>query len=200
MAETLLPLLLDAAMLFSTVAALLGVVAGLWLLLHPGSFLRLSRRANRSYSLRRRLRPLEIRRSADRYIYRHHRGFGLFVILASCYTLYRLLFHLGDSRAAQLLGEHLNPHLGGWIFNALIAFLILAHLFTAIVGLVIHNRPSTLKSLEEQANRWISTRERSRWLDKPIHLPDQLLQARPRQTGLLLLLPSLYLATLLLTA
>lgn len=194
----LLSILIEAGTAVGLLAAGAGLVCGLWLLIAPAGFARLEQRASRNISLRRTLRPLEISRNLDRYIYRHHHGLGLLIIALSSITLYRLLFHFDIAQGARLFADLLPHGLSGALFSALHLALILGHLFAIVTGLVLYLRPSALKGLEASANRWVSSREKSRWLDTPHTFPSRLMQSHPRLLGLGLMLLSLYLASLLL--
>lgn len=193
----LLTILIETGTALGMLAAASGLVIGLWLIIAPVSYARLEERASRSISLRRALRPLEISRNLDRYIYRHHHLPGLLIIAASSYTLYRLLFLFHPEQGQHLLAGLLPAPLCEALFNALQLTLILGHLFAIVIGLVLYLRPSALKGLESGANRWISSREKSRWLDTSYNLPARLIESHPRLLGLAVLLLSLYLATLL---
>ncbi|HEY9148910.1 MAG TPA: hypothetical protein VIQ22_07845 [Gammaproteobacteria bacterium] len=193
----LLSILIEAGTAMGLLAAGAGLLCGLWLLIDPASFVRLEQRASRNISLRRPLRPLEISRNLDRYIYRHHRGLGLLIIAASAFTLYRLLFRFDNVQAAQLFAGLLPTPLLEALFSALHLALILGHLFAIVTGLVLYLRPSALKGLEAGANRWVSSRQKSRWLDTSYTFPSRLMLSHPRLLGLGVMLLSLYLATLL---
>lgn len=186
-------LLFDSLMLFALVAAVVGLLIGLWLLLSPGGYNRAAEIANRSFSLRRALRPVEISRSIERFVYRHHKPIGLAIILGSIFTLYRTLFELTPERLAGLLTHDTSLSGATWVFQALLITLIITNLFAMVVGLVIHIRPSALKPFEAGANHWVSVRRKTRWLEQRINITDHLLHARPRTMGFFLTLLSAYL-------
>lgn len=194
---TLFPLLFESIMALAMLAAIIGLITGIWLLVAPNSFNVIEQKSGRTFSLRRTLRPLELVRNIDRHIYRNHQIVGLAIIAASVFTLYRVLFDVTDGRAATLLNDLFTPALGEWLYSSLELLLITTHLFTIVIGLVIYVRPSALKGLEARANHWITAREHTRWLDTQYNLPDRLLQSYPRQLGFLLLLLSIYLISLL---
>lgn len=194
--DVLVPILLDSVMLLAAVAAILGLVTSLWMLLSPTSFARLEEIASRSFSLRRSMRPLEISRNIDRHIYRHHKLFGLVVILASTFTLYNLLFSLETGRLASLIGHQFPAPIAGWLIEAINLFLIAGNLFAIVIGLMIYVRPSALKSFESRANQWVSLREQTSWLETRFDFPDKLAKTQPRIMGVVLLLFSVYLMSL----
>lgn len=193
--SVLLPILFDAALTLAAIAAVIGVLTSLWLLLFPDSFAKFEAAASRSFSLRRTLRPLEISRNIDRHIYRHHKLFGLLVILASTYTIYSILFSM-PSRIDTFISVRFPPLAAEWILNTLNLFLLLGNLFAIIIGLVIHTRPSALKDFEARANRWVTLRRQTRWLENRIPFPERLTRTQPRLTGFVLLIFSIYLMSL----
>lgn len=193
-------LLFDSVMLFALVAALVGVAIGLWLLLSPSGYSRAADIANRSFSLRRALRPVEISYNIERYIYRHHKAIGLLLILGSIFNLYQTLFNLSPGKLPRLLSDATSLSGAQWLFEVVILLLIVTNLFAMIVGLVIHIRPSALKTFESGANQWVSVRKKTRWLEQRFNITDNLLHSRPRSIGLFLLMISLYLLLIVLVA
>ncbi|MCW8827821.1 MAG: hypothetical protein OQK94_02065 [Gammaproteobacteria bacterium] len=201
--STLLSILLKTGTAVGLLAASAGLLIGLWLIIAPAGYARLEERASRAFSLRRALRPLEISRNLDRHIYRHHRSLGLLIIAASSFTLYRLLFLFDPAQKGLPLFAGLLPHaryeaLSEALLSALHLALILAHLSALLIGLVLYLRPSALKGFEATANRWVSSRQKSRWLDTPYNPTARLMESHPRLLGLTVLLLTLYLASLLL--
>lgn len=195
--EILLPILFDSGMLLAAIAAVVGLVISLWLILFPNNFARFEEIASRSISLRRSMRPLEIARNIDRHIYRHHKSFGLLIIIASTYTIYTLLFDIMPSRLENLLGLQLSPVIASWLLHAFDILLLCGNLFALIIGMIMYVRPSALKNFEARANQWVSLREQTSWLESKVDLPDKLIRTQPRTVGLVLLIFSIYLISIL---
>lgn len=80
--------LLDALVLSALLGALFAAFVSLFLLLRPSMLRDFEHGANRWVSLRRGLKPLEIRRSGmDEYIFKYNRQAGVLLVLGSLYTL-----------------------------------------------------------------------------------------------------------------
>ncbi|MDO8413908.1 MAG: hypothetical protein Q7S51_09000 [Gallionellaceae bacterium] len=79
---------IDALVLISLIGAVLVFIVSLFLLFRPSLLRGLEHGSNRSSSLRRALKPLEIPRTGvDEYVYRNMQWVGVLVLLGSLYTL-----------------------------------------------------------------------------------------------------------------
>ncbi|GAB1234133.1 hypothetical protein [Ferrigenium sp. UT5] len=87
--------LLDALVLSALLGALCAAFVALCLLFRPSLLRGFEASANQWLSLRRALKPLEIPRDTlDRYVERHARQAGLFLLLGGLYTLVLLAYSL----------------------------------------------------------------------------------------------------------
>lgn len=85
--------LLDAMVLSALLGTLLAVFVSLFLLLRPSMLRDFEQDANRWISLRRGLKPLEVRREGlDEFVYKYARQAGILLVLGSLYTLALLTF------------------------------------------------------------------------------------------------------------
>ena len=88
--------LLDALVLSALLGALLATFVGLFLLLRPSMLKDFEQLSNRWLSLRRALKPVEIRREGvDEYIFLHSREAGILLLLGSMYVLALLTTWIG---------------------------------------------------------------------------------------------------------
>ena len=91
--------LLDALALSALLGALFAVFVSLFLLMRPSMLRDFEQGANRWVSLRRGLKPLEIRREGlDEYAFKFNRQAGILLVLGSLYTLVLLTFWLSHYR------------------------------------------------------------------------------------------------------
>lgn len=81
----------------------------------------------------------------ERWIYRHHRLFGLLVVLTALACIWQLL----------KLELAVSPTAGG-AWDVFAWLLLVGQAFNLAVGLVVLTRPSLLKPLETLTNRWHS--------------------------------------------
>lgn len=88
--------MLDALVLTAMSGALCAILVALFMLFRPSLLRGFEEEANQWVSLRKSLKPMEIsRHGLDRYVLRHARLSGIFLILGSLYTLLILIFWLG---------------------------------------------------------------------------------------------------------
>ena len=91
--------LLDALVLSALLGALFAAFVSLFLLLRPSMLRDFEQGANRWVSLRRGLKPLEIRREGlDEYTFKYNRQAGILLVLGSLYTLALLTFWFSHYR------------------------------------------------------------------------------------------------------
>lgn len=89
------------------------------------------------------LRLLDRQWSIERFIYRHHRAFGLIILLVGVFSIWQL----GRTELRQLPGNSAT-------MTALLWILMAGQAFNLLMGLFILLRPSLLKPLEALGNRW----------------------------------------------
>lgn len=91
-----LGLLLDTFIRVNLMGAVFVLIISLFLLFQPSMLRGLERSANQWYSMRRKLKPLEISRSGvDEYVFRNIRLTGVLLLFGSLYALAGLAFWLG---------------------------------------------------------------------------------------------------------
>ncbi len=189
----------QASLLLLIIGSAFTLLYALLLIVSPQRALLLNRHADRWISMRKPTRPLEIPRNIDHHIYRHHRWIGLSVLLSASYILYQFAFVLKPAAAVQALSDNwLSAAIAAWLLDALQWFFVPASLLLIPFGALLALRPSTLKGLEQHSNRWISSRKLLHGIDKPYPVGEGWLLGRPRQLGLILLITSAYILTLLL--
>ena len=167
----------------------LTLLCGLWLMLAPNALMALSQRLNRWHSTERLASTLNRRIHWERLFYRHHRGFGLFLLLGSLYILYR---QFGADNLTVTLPPWAGHPLATWLLSASRLFALIGALLTLAVGAIVFQRPSLLKGLEQASNRWIETEKPLEAMsDKHIEL-DAHLNLHARTVGALITLGSAY--------
>jgi len=171
--------LFDSAMLFMKISIALVWLFGLITVLAPHLSLSLQRHLNVRFSARKITRPLEVPLSIERYIYRHARPVGVLLMLGAA----GLLLLNG-----QLPGhvQTNTPAVWAWLVESLYWFLWLSGIAIFFIGLACVFRPSLLKPLENKANQWVSTRQKTRFLSHDYAPLDTLLRQYPRLTGVLI--------------
>jgi len=117
----------------------------------------------------------------EKFLYRHHRVIGTAVI-AGALTLLTLIVKLHDAFASSTWSHILGIQLA-ILFSWALAILAL------IIGIFLLIRPSALKGIEVQANRWIGPSPATSLIEKPaVKGINALILRFPKHTGILLLL------------
>lgn len=192
--------LLDAAAVLGLTLLAACAAYALALILAPRAANLAGDALNRRISGRRAMRPLEIPRPTERAFYRHHRLLGTALLLAV--TFFFLLYFLSFPRDSLLvsLTRQYGKAAGEAFFQATEWFFLLANGLIAAFSVLVLVRPSLLKPVETWANRWISTRQALKGLEREHDPLDRFVLRHPRLTGALLLAGVLYVAVGLLVA
>lgn len=192
--QPLLDATLKTALIVGFGGSLLAIALGLLLLLAPATYLGLAARLNTWISLRRGMKAVEIPRYQERSLYRHHRLFGLLVIIGALYTLRYFLLDFDRAIALKALrGQFdLSAQVLDWLLDAGSLVLVVCNLLVLVIGGIVLVRPSLLKHVEAWGNRWVSTRHATRILDSEYHGLDRLTARHPRGMGLLLVIGGMY--------
>ncbi|MDZ7803404.1 hypothetical protein [Thiohalophilus sp.] len=194
---------LDSALLQGTLTVLgillvLTALYGLMLLVSPNLGLRFNRSLSQWFSLRRLGQFLDRQFHIERYFYRHAKLYGLLLIVGSGYLLYRLFFDFPLENYAGILPGILPTDVWGWLLETLRIFLVLIGIFTLYIGLVVLIRPSNIKGLEQQANRWIATGQRPSSAGYNTAALDNVAARAPRLFGGIVFLASIVILFILL--
>lgn len=181
--------------IFLLLGALLGVLLGLLLIFKPQSLDRVSRVANRWISTRHLSQWLDRSISIERWFYRHHRAVGIAVVLGAVYIFVYFSMLFDRVYILQRWSGRLpaSAQLLDGLLNALVLGALTGGAVALIAGLFLWLRPSLLRGVEEQANRWMSSRRATKVLDVPHGQVDVFVLQHAQKAGWLLLLASIYL-------
>lgn len=169
--------------------AIITLITGLIMLIAPAKVHAFAERLDLNISTDKYFDVLDRTKYIDRFIYRYHRIFGLFIILGASYTLYMLAPAQGTYQA---LPEIINPVITAWLYDALIYALLLLSIIAIVIGSIILIRPSAMKTFEAVMNNWKDTSHLVKPLDKQRYVEQQKPLKRPRVYGLIVLTGSLY--------
>lgn len=179
--------------IFLIVGSLMGVAVSLLLIFRPHLMVRINRVANRWISTRHLDQWLDRSVSIEHWFYQHHRPLGILIVFGACYIL--VYFGLLFDKPIAL--QRLAGYAPSWQLDILLDALALASLVGAVValfvGLFLWLRPSLLRGIEEEANRWISWRRAAKPLAISRDQVEQFVAGHAKRLGWLLLLGSIYL-------
>jgi hypothetical protein len=190
-------LLKDFAFFTAFTLFFISLVVGLLLLLRPSIVLRLNSRVAKKFSLRRMSKVIEVPNHVDYLFYRHHRILGIIVSLVSAYVLYYFLVIYDPVVLADAVKAYRYAFVYEIVINAGRLFMLISATVILLLGVAIFIRPSQLKSVEQWANHWVSTRKSAQSLSVEHDQLNQLAFKYPRLTGSIIFLLSLYAAIFL---
>lgn len=186
--------LAEALLLSLALGLLLSVLVGLLMVLRPSRLFSLNERWSRWVDTSRQFSALDRPRSLERLFYRYHRISGALITLGSSYVLWQWTFAYRRDGVFGMLGSRwAQPELN-WAVTAGEWITVGLHILILTIGLIILLRPSLLRSLEVEGNRWHEARIPGA-LDQPYISVERLLQGHPRLAGVVLLLVSTWCLT-----
>jgi hypothetical protein len=183
----------QALAIFLLVWALLGILVGLLLILNPRLMQSINRVANRWISTRRMNQLLDRSISIEHWFYRHHRAVGMIAAAGAIYIFVYFGLLFDKATAIRRLSDSAMAGVVGGLFDALVLSSLICAAVAFMVGLFLWLRPSMLRDIEAEANRWVSLRRATKALDVPRDQVDRFVARHSRRVGWLLLLGSLYL-------
>lgn len=169
--------------------ALITLATGLFMLMAPDKIHSLAVRLDKTISTEKYFVAFDRAKHIDRYFYKYHHVFGIFIIMGATYTVFMLTSSQGSY---QTLPELINPVISSWLYDALVFTLLLLNGLVILIGFIIIFRPSALKAFEAKMNIWRETSDLIKPLDKQRYLEQQRPLKWARLYGLIVLSGSLF--------
>lgn len=163
---------------------------GLCFLLLPAQMIRLSLKLNQWISTEKFFNKLEEQRHGERFLYRHHVIFGMFLITAAAYIFYSFMFSFNPEKFS--ISIFTSTSANQWLIQSLVFINLLLSFLIFLIGIIVTIRPSVLKGFETVMNRWIIVDDSLKKLDVQMKVPDTMFTRRPRLMGLLIVIGSIY--------
>ena len=179
--------------IFLLIGALLGILLGLLLIIRPQLMQAVNRAANRWISMRRMNKLIERSISIEYWIHRRHRPLGILIALGATYILIHFGLLFDKAPSLQRMTSYLPVQMADGLLDALVLAALTGGALALWAGLMLWLRPSLLRSIEEEANQWITLRRTTKVLDVPHDQVDSFVLNHARKVGWLLLLGSIYL-------
>lgn len=179
--------------------SVVSLAAGIVLFFSPLRLKHLNDVVNNYLSGRRTIKPLEIMRSMDIYVYRYNKVVGSLAFVGSLYSLYTFVlrfpihFFTGVHSYATQADFFLSIVLESARYSVIISTAIGIPLWILLIF-----APERLKKVSKTLNRWISTRLMLRPLERMHYNTDSLIFKHHRAFGFLFVLgPAFILFTFL---
>lgn len=185
-------ILWQAAATFLLGVSVLGVLAGLLLILRPQLMLAVNRSASRWISTHRLNLMLDHSVSVEHWFYRHHRVFGMIAVLGAAYLFIHFGLLFDKAAVLQRFSGHAPLRLLEGLLDALVLCTLLGAAVAFMTGMFLWLRPSLLRGIEASANKWVSTHRAIRALDRPRDHVERFVAYHAPRVGWLLLLGSIY--------
>jgi len=180
--------------IFLLIGALMGVATALLLIFKPQLLQRVNRVANHWVSTRHISQLMDRSIRTERWFYRHHLVMGPLVVVGAGYMLLYFGWLLDRAAALRALGGYIaNPPLASALLQALLLFALIGAVVALLIGAVYWVRPSLLRGLETQSNRWVSSRKATKVIDVTHEQVDLFVVQHAQGVGWLLLAGSVYL-------
>lgn len=167
-------------------------LVGLITLIAPSLVLRAGGVLNRWISTEQVFRDLDAPRPTERFFYRHHRIFGILLMLGAIFVAYSFGFALDISRLEGKFMLFGSRNIADWLLESLVMLNLVFAALALLLGLTVFFRPSVLKDIEARTNRWFVMDDSLKRLDVELRVPDQLFARHPRILGLLIMAGSAY--------
>jgi len=157
--ELMREIIVESIIWISVLGMVLAIIVGALLILKPQKLEQINKYLNRWYSTRRTLKPLEVMRETDTFVYQHNKVIGWLFLIASVFCLFVYL-SLSPSRPiweASLTGGYTENLIDILQWTVKLFFILFVGAGIPVWILLIVN-PEKLKKISASMNRWISTR------------------------------------------
>lgn len=186
----------EVILLILLVGCAVAFMVGLGLLLVPRWVLYLNRIGDRWFSSRRLLHCVSEPVDFDRWVFKHRRLFGFFLLILAIMTIVQLVWGYDSVRTVRVFGQYFNIEIVRLIEQIVYLLVCVGTGVGLIVGclLLLTERGALLMTLKK--SHWYSSRTATKFLETPYHYrgPERLASTHPRLLGILLILGSFYVA------
>jgi hypothetical protein len=155
-------------------------------------------------SFRRATRPLEIKRDADRVLMQHPRTLGAVLTISGAVIFVRatmFMAHIGavdgGRMLAQFFGGGLSPAVWEVFWSSLLLLVLFGAVLAVVIGLLALFNTEWLQRVSDLGNRWVSTRNAMRPLERTYRPIDRLINGAPRIWGAVIAVLAVYAAGML---
>ena len=195
-----LKLTFDIALQVTLVVLFLGslfsLVFGVSLFLGNRWVFRLNEHMKHWVSTREAMRPLDVPRSIETYLYRWHGWIGVLLAIGAGFVLYWAFLDFNLKVVAQLFQVR-APIWVEWLLQVAWWVVTLGALAGLVVGIVLVAWPGLLRAADAWANRSYSGRRATKPLEMMNFAPDRWIVSSPKLWGGIIVAGSAYVAVVL---
>jgi len=190
--EHLTEILLTAAFWVCILAACVGIVLGVGLSFSSARTLRFLKATNRWVSMPKSFESLEKPHDIDKAIMKRRRFSATFFIVGGAYTVIMLLFVVEFPYVVAALSENANPIIVAILVESLKWLLVLSGVLAIVVGIAMLVSENALPALRAKLDHWYSADKVTEAASEMHMTLDNLTEAYPRASGLVLLVISTF--------
>lgn len=187
-------ILLRAALSFLILGSVVGLIVGAILIFRPHWLARASSHTNRWISTRNFDKFLETAIDVDSWFYRYRRASGAVLLAGAVYILYFFTMQVNEASTITALAArfHVPVAYFGALFDPVRVVSLTGVTFALLVSLLLLFRPGLFRKFEQRANVWVSLRREMKPLEILRHGVDEFAFSHTQQTGMMLMLGSVY--------
>jgi len=150
---------LEMTRIFFLFGGAMALIIGGVLFVKPELVARMSKTGNKWYSSRKSTKPLDIIRDTDAFYFKYNLVIGIIMLIVSLLALYLIIARLPTADAIYTLSENSD---NGVEIGILVGALRWILIITITLGLPVWGllafAPDRLAGINQQLNRWVSTR------------------------------------------
>ena len=189
-------IIFDSLVIVFFVLGVLAGVIGVGLIVCREKMFRLFAAMNRSVSTRKSLKPMSVQRDIEPFIRSHRIWFGIAFIAGAGYSIYSLLAIFSTVTMVNVVvpgpgSDSSFFSLAFVVIEALRWFMLVASVFALAAGIILSFAPSTLRMMEEYANRWYSMRKFTVGVEAEYFTVDKWVEEFPKTAGVAITLGAL---------
>lgn len=167
-------------------AACVGIALGVGLNVSSARTLRFLKATNRRVSIRKQINRLETPHDIDKAIFKRRRSSASLFIVGGAYTVFMMLFVIDLPYVIFALSVYAHPVIVEILVESLRWLLLLSGALALFVGVMMLVSANTLEKLRVRLDRWYDTGNFTKSAGEMHMTLDNLTEAHPRVTGLVL--------------
>jgi|SRR5579859_1514377 len=187
-------LLIPALFVFFLISGIAGAALGAALIVFRARAFHVLGPMNRWVSARETLAPLETAHEVDPAVYKYRRWFSALFIVGAAFSMIMLFARFSVAAVVAFLGSNSDSIFARWLVESLGWLLFVGSALALAIGVMLGFYPRLLARLEVHANRWYSSRQAGKGVDRMVFTLDRWVESSPRTAGWIIATAALALA------